>query len=130
MPEVDPKALVIRFRPMEPESLIKRAALDARRSEGGHHAVSVWCGVQEEGETESELRDRILDITVQNGLGAANNNRYWVCTTALELMERGFKFVKDGYDGEPEAHFSVILGDPPTLEDAKRFVEPFERMER
>ena len=39
-------------------------------------------------------------------------------------------FVKDNYDGEPESHYSVILGDPPTLEDVERFLVPFTKERR
>ena len=44
--------------------------------------------------------------------------------------DRGFTFEKDEYDGEPEEHYSVVLGDSPTLEDAKRFVAAFTKERR
>lgn len=52
------------------------------------------------------------------------------CTTAQKLLDLGFSFEKDGYDGEPNEHYSVILGDPPTLEDAERFVSAFTKERR
>ncbi|MGW4848235.1 hypothetical protein [Nocardia brasiliensis] len=131
MPDVDPNALVIRFRPMQPQALLDRAARDARRLDGpGKHTASVWCGVHEPGESDEDLRRRILDITVDNGMDAVRNSQYWACARAGDLHERGFSFIKDGYDDEPDAHYSVVLGEPPTLHDVERFLEPFERMER
>jgi hypothetical protein len=41
--EPHPDAVVLRFTPMSPEGVLKRAGLDARRSSGkGHHTASVW----------------------------------------------------------------------------------------
>lgn len=64
------------------------------------------------------------------GLAAHRNPHYWWCTTAQELLDLGFSFVKDGYRDEPEAHYSVVLGAPPTLEDADRFVAAFTKERR
>ena len=52
---------------------------------------------------------------------------YWECSTAEELVHRRFTFDKDGDDDEPDVHYVVVLGDSPTLEDAKRLVEAFTR---
>ncbi len=43
------------------------------------------------------------------------------------LVCRGFTFDKDGDDGEPDVHYVVVLGDSPTIEDAKRFVAAFSK---
>ncbi len=55
----------------------------------------------------------------------ANNPKYYVCASARELLDRGFAFVKDGYDEEPELHFSVDMGPDPNIETVERFLEPF-----
>ncbi|MGV8874265.1 MAG: hypothetical protein ACOH2Q_17155 [Rhodococcus sp. (in: high G+C Gram-positive bacteria)] len=124
-------ALVIRFKPMQPEAVLRRAALDARRIDGpGEHTASVWCAVRADDESEEQARRRVLQVTADNGLNADKNKKFWVCTYVRELRDRGFVFIKDGYEGEPEAHFSVILGNPPTLDDVERFIEPFHGMER
>lgn len=49
---------------------------------------------------------------------------------AGDLLQAGFRFVKDGYDGEVAEHYSVELGEAPGIDDAERFVEQFEKMRR
>lgn len=119
-------AVVLRFTPMSAEGVLHRAELDARRSGGkGHYTASVWADHAAEAEQTSDVIARLLAATELHGLAASRNPRYWWCAPAHELIDRGFTFEKDGYDGEPAEHYSVILGDPPTLEDAERFVSAF-----
>ena len=116
---------------MSPEGVLNRAKLDARRSTGkGHHTASVWAAHAERGETRDQVISRLLQVTELHGLDPARNVHLWWCASAQDLLDRGFTFEKDEYDGEPEEHYSVVLGDPPTLEDAKRFVAAFTKERR
>lgn len=116
-------AIVLRFRPMSPQGVLDRAIAEADRTEGNHlHAVSVWADNANAGETRDQLIARLL---AASEMRAASNPYYWECSTAEELIRRHFTFDKDGDDDEPDVHYVVVLGDQPTLEDAKRFVEAF-----
>lgn len=120
------EALVIRFTPMSAQGVLDRAAKDARRSDGnGHHTASVWADHAEPGEDRQALIRRILAVTELRGLDPARNPHLWWCASARQIRDEGFIFEKDGDADEPEAHYSVVLGDPPTLEDAERFVTLF-----
>ncbi len=124
VPETPPSdAIVLRFRPMSAQGVLDRAIAEADRSEGKHlHAVSVWADHARPGETREQLIDRLL---AASDMQAANNPYYWQCSTAEELVRGGFTFDKDGDDDEPDVHYVVVLGDSPTIEDAKRFVGAF-----
>lgn len=105
--------------------------MDARRSDGkGHHTASVWADHATPGEDRAMLLGRILVATELHGLDPAKNPNLWWCSSAREIRDEGFAFEKDGYDDEPEAHYSVVLGDPPTLEDAETFVSLFTKERR
>ncbi|MGO9286205.1 MAG: hypothetical protein ACLP75_25435 [Mycobacterium sp.] len=116
---------------MSAERVLARAAQDARRSDGkGHHTASVWADRARPGETREELIDRLLAISELHGVVATNNPDYWRCSTARELTDNRFTFEKDGWPGEPDEHYSVVLGSPPQLEDAQRFVSAFTKERR
>jgi hypothetical protein len=108
---------------MSPQGVLDRAITEADRSEGKHlPAVSVWADNANAGETREQLINRLL---AASEMQAANNPYYWQCSTAEELIRRGFTFDKDGDDDEPEVHYVVVLGNSPTIDDAKRFVTAF-----
>ncbi|BBZ38738.1 hypothetical protein MCNS_18010 [Mycobacterium conspicuum] len=116
---------------MSPEGLLNRAALDARRTDGkGHHTASVWADRPRPGETREDVIRRLLEATELHGLDPARNPHLWSCTSAQKLLDEGFSFEKDEYEGEPDEHYSVVLGDPPTLEDTTRFAEAFTKERR
>jgi hypothetical protein len=116
-------AVVLRFRPMSAQGVLDRAIAEADRSEGNHlHAVSVWADHLSPGETREQLIDRLI---AASKMRAANNPYYWECSTAEELVRKGFTFDKDGDEDEPDVHYVVVLGDTPTIEDANRFVGAF-----
>ncbi len=73
---------------------------------------------------------RLLGVTQLHGLDPTRNPNLWWCSSAQKLLDDGFVFEKDEEDGEAEEHYSVILGYPPTLEDAKRFVAAFTKERR
>ena len=116
---------------MSPEGILSRAGKDARRSDGkGHHTASVWADHAVPGEDRPALINRILAVTELSGLDPARNPHLWWCSSAQAIRDEGFSFEKDEYAGEPESHYSVILGDPPTLEDAQRFAALFNKERR
>jgi hypothetical protein len=116
-------AVVLRFRPMSAQGVLDRAITEADRSEGKRlYAVSVWADNVNAGETRQQLIGRLL---AASQMRAASNPYYWECSTAEELVRRRFTFDKEGDNDEPDVHYVVVLGDPPTIEDAKRFVEAF-----
>jgi len=73
---------------------------------------------------------RRADSAELHGLDPARNPHLWWCSSAQKLLAERFTFEKDGYDGEPDEHCSVILGYPPTLGDAERFVAAFTKERR
>jgi len=123
MANPDPNAMVLRFRPTQPEAVLTSAQKEFRNS--GRWLVSVWVDAAREGEAEADVILRLLAASEIGGMEAANNPRYYVCASAQELIDRGFAFVKDGYDEEPELHFSVDMGPDPDIETVERFLEPF-----
>lgn len=119
----NPNALVLRFSPTSPKAVLERAERAFRES--GRWLVSVWMDAAREGEGQDEVVRRLLEASAVGGIQAANNQKYYLCTSAKELTTRGFTFVKDGYDGEPELHCSVDIGTEPDLETAGRSLKPF-----
>lgn len=89
----------------------------------------MWADHARDNETRETLIARLLDVTEINGFDAKRNKKYWWCSSAAELIALGFSFIKDEYPGEPEEHYSVVLGQSPTMDDAQRFVDAF-RMEK
>jgi len=121
--DVPGEALVIRFRPTEPGSVLKRASLEFRRI--GRYRLSVFAAVKHSGETDADLRRRLLKASELSVIGSANHREYYVCTRAEELLARGLAFYKDGDDDERDEHYSVDLGTDATHEDVERFLEVF-----
>lgn len=88
--EVPHDAIVIRFRPTDPETVLKRAERDSRRS--GAWRLSVFADVQRRGETEQDTINRLLAVSELSGIKAADSPRYFVCVRAEKLLSRGFVF--------------------------------------
>lgn len=126
--DVDPDALVIRFTPVTAENVLARAERAYRRR--GHWASSVFVGVKTDGEDDDALRARLLAASELHDLAPERNRKYWVCARAGDLLELGFVFMKDGDEDEAPEHFSVRLGDSPSLEDVERFLGAFTTTER
>jgi hypothetical protein len=126
-----PDAVVLRFSPMSPAGLLAKAEREARRSDGpGLHAVSVWADHAREGESREDVIDRLLEVTELEGCDPKKNTAYWWCSTAQELVDLEFSFTKEDWMGEPAEHYAVILGFPPGIADAQRFVDAFTREKR
>jgi hypothetical protein len=125
-------AVVLRFSPMSAEGVLTRAERDSRRSGGpGLHTASVWADHPSSAdETRQDVIKRLLQATEMQGLDPGRNPSFWWCSTAKELLDRGFSFIKDGEPDEADQHYSVVLGNPPDLADAARFVEAFVKEKR
>jgi hypothetical protein len=121
-------ALVIRFAPVTAAKVLEKAERLARVSDGAYLA-SVFVGLPRDGETDDQRLARVLAAT-QTDFDPKKNRNVFVCTRADSLLSRNFAFVKDGYEGEIPEHYSVDLGSAPTLEDAQRFLDAFERRRR
>lgn len=116
-------ALVIRFRPTSPDSVLKRASNEFLRT--SRHGASVFVTVRRAGETDAAMRRRLLGVAELSGMAPENHPKYYVCANAEELIRRGFVFYKDGDDDERDEHYSVDLGAEATRDDAERFLGAF-----
>lgn len=120
-------ALVIRFRPVDPTAVLRRAR-QAYRHQGAYR-LSVFAAGPRTGETPEELRVRLLSAAELSGIDPARNTKYYVCSSAAALYDRGFQFVKDGFPGEPAEHYSVDVGFDPGLDKIESFLEAFSTVE-
>jgi hypothetical protein len=120
---IEAEALVIRFRPTDPDAVLGWAQKEFRRV--GCYRLSVFADVQQPDETEDHLIRRLLGASEMSGIDPKSNKKYFVCTRAAELLERGFTFWKDGDDDEQDEHYSVDLGVDATRDDVVRFLGVF-----
>jgi hypothetical protein len=126
-PELPPEdAFVVRFNPVQPEAVLRKVRLEARRA--GHHGASVFADSAKDGETEDDVIDRLLGAAELSHI--SDVRRYHLCAPAAELRARGFKFIKDQYDGELDEHYCVVLGDDPNEDDVALFLDAFEPRRR
>lgn len=121
-------AVVVRFSPFGPERTLARARTEYDRV--GHYRVSVFVGLREEGEDQASIIQRLLEAAELGGIQPTNNPKYMLCAEASKITAAGFTFHKYDEDDpdlgfEQDEHYSVDLGEEPTLEDAERFLEPF-----
>lgn len=126
--EVAPDALVIRFSPVGPDNVLKRAALAARRR--GYFTSSVFAAVKTGHEDDEALRARLLRASELHHIDPNRNEKYFVCARAGDLLDLGFVFMKDEDEDEAAEHYSVHLGDSPSREDVERFLSAFTIKER
>jgi hypothetical protein len=115
-------ALVIRFRPIRADQVLASAVKEHRRT--GHYRVSVFADIARPGESFEVVEARLLEAAGLAGIDPVRNDRYFTCF-AGQLLDRGFTFWKDDEPGEPAEHYSVDLGERPTLEDVNRFCGVF-----
>jgi hypothetical protein len=121
-------AFVIRFRPFEPGRVLASAEKEYRRA--GHYRLSVFADTAEPDERAEAVVKRLLQVAELDGIPTATNPKYTLCTAAGKLLDRGFVFHKyDEDDPDPvdelDEHYSIDLGEEPTLGDVARFLEPF-----
>jgi hypothetical protein len=116
-------AVVIRFWPVSPETVWKKALQEYRAT--GHYRLSVFADAARSHETQQDVVYRLLKSS-EIGINPANNKKFTLCTSAAELLDLGFTFWKDGDDNvDPDEHYSVDLGADATSEDAIRFLGAF-----
>lgn len=126
--DVPRDAIVIRFKPTDPERVLQRAERDHRYS--GTYGLSVFAAAPLPGEAEPDTIDRLLRASELANIRPDSNPRYYVCSRAGELLDRGFTFTKDGDDDEVAEHYTVDLGPGPTVEETKSFVQAFDQGRR
>ena len=115
---------MIRFRPSEPAAILRSAQKEYRRS--GKYRISVFADSKVEGETEDEqLIDRLLRAAQLSNIKPEGNKKFWLCARAAALMDDGFEFVKDNYPGEETEHYSIDLGNEPSLQDTEQLAGHF-----
>lgn len=76
-------------------------------------------------EDDDAVIQRLLGVSELAGVDPSRNKRFYVCAAAAELKKLNFTFYKDEDDDEPEEHYSVDLGQDPTVDDVVRFLRPF-----
>ena len=128
VPLLPDNAIVIRFRPTMPESVLNWARKEYRRT--GRYRVSVFADAPREGEDDQAVIDRLLKVSQLMGIDPCGNKKFYVCARASELADRGFTFHKDGDEDEADEHYSVDLGADPSVDDVVRFLDPFEERRR
>lgn len=116
-------AIVVRFRPTAPDSVLAWAGKEFRRT--GHHRLSVFAATKRDDEDDDAVIQRLLGVSQLAGVDPSRNKRFYVCTAAAKLKKLNFAFYKDEDDDEPEEHYSVDLGQDPTVDDVVRFLRPF-----
>jgi hypothetical protein len=127
------EALVLRFPPGGKDE-VKKIQDEAKYVNRHHQKVraepwfrlSIWADVPREGETAADLMTRLVGAAGMGRIRIADerNAAFW-WTTAASLYDAGFEIRKDGRDGEPEEHYSVVLGTEASREVVGRFVQAF-----
>lgn len=119
--DVPRDAIVLRFRPTEPESVLRWAGKSFR--ETGRYRLSVYAEVQGPGESVGGVIARLLSVASADGIDESGNRYCWFCSAAHQLLDRGFRFYKE--EDDRSEHYAVDVGAPPTIVDIESFLEPF-----
>jgi hypothetical protein len=119
----DRDALVIRFRPTQPDAMLSSAQKAFRQ--GGAYRLSIFADSARDGEDEEALIGRLLRAAELSHISNDGNPKFWLCTSAGELIDDGFVFRKDKYPGEEPEHYSIDLGNTPTLGDTEKLARHF-----
>lgn len=122
--DVPRDAVVIRFRPTAPEDVLRSAGKWFRFT--GIYGLSVFADGAHEGESDEDVIERLLKASEMSNIDPMKNKKYYVCTKAGNIMDAGFSFDKDGDDDERPEHYTVDMGEQPTLEVVERFLEAFD----
>ncbi len=126
--DVDPDAVVIRFRPTELEKVMNWAEKEHRRT--GFYRLSVFASSPLPSESQAATEARLVGVAGLNGIDLKKNKSHWV---ALRGELAAFDFYKDDDDDLEECpeHYSVDLGSAEGLADACRdFLSRFSRPEK
>ena len=108
--------------------MLASAVKEYRRA--GHHRLSVFADTARQGEDEAAVVHRLLHTAELDGIPPGKNPKYALCAEAGNLLKEGFTFHKyDEDDPDPadeaDEHYSVDIGEQPTLGDVTRFLQPF-----
>jgi hypothetical protein len=122
--DVPRDALVIRFSPTMPETVLKRA--DQAYRECGRYQLSVFAAVKQGDESEEDLHARLLQASEMHHISPETNRKYFVCSEAGRLYDRGFTFWKDGDPDETPEHYSVDLGVDAIQDQVLSFLDAFD----
>jgi hypothetical protein len=129
-------AMVIRFSPTQPQTVLGKALMEHRRI--GTYGLSVFADAPRPGEDRDNLIKRLLKASELDGMDPIRNKKVWVCARAGELLARGFRFYKYTADEDPNPpelpeHYSVDLGDvepEPSVATVEKFLAPFSSEKR
>jgi hypothetical protein len=120
----DRDALVIRFKPIRADAMLASAQKEFRRS--GSYRLSVFADSRHEGDPSDEaVIARMLEAAKLSHIDPNRNPKFFLCADARALMDDGFEFVKDNYAGEEPEHYSIDLGNDPSLQDTERLAGHF-----
>jgi hypothetical protein len=122
--DIPGEAIVIRFRPTDPERVLQSAEKEARRT-SGRFGLSVFAAAACEGESSQDVIRRLLKASELGGIDPRSHPKYFVCARAEQVLNMGFTFWKDGDDDEVAEHYTVNLGAELSLEVVGRFLEVF-----
>ena len=133
--ELPSDAMVVRFRPTAAEDVLRwagkshRAMFDPARVERTFYRISVFADVKRPGEDDEALLQRLIRAAGLDGLNLGKNKHCWIARSG-DLQGLDVPFCKDGYEGEPEEHYSLDLGSHPTVGDVERVLSVFVGPER
>jgi hypothetical protein len=120
---LDDRAIVMRFRPTDPDAVLGKAEVEFRRA--GHYGLSVFADVQRDGETEADVLRRLLAASLLDRIALSNNKRIFVCAQAVEITSMGFAYLKDDEADELDEHYCIDLGPDPTLDRVRQLLGAF-----
>ncbi len=125
---IAPEAIVIRFRPTDPQAVLS-AAVKSRRYYDSYR-LSVFADTRRPDEDDAAVKLRLVQAAELSKINLQNQKKLYICSRAARLTDLGFKFCKDGDDGELEEHYSVDLGSSePNLDLIVKFLGPFDQEE-
>lgn len=123
---------MIRFSPFSAAGVAKSARTSSRHymdpdnpDEPKIYRSSVFADVRRPDETRDDLLGRLLKAAELSHM-QMDRNKYFTIGEASTLLQEGFTFWKDGYEGEVSEHYSVDFGpEEPQEPDAERFLRAF-----
>ena len=122
--DVPDDAIVIRFSPIQAESVFKK--LGRAKVVEGHYGLSCFVGVPEKDEERTVTIARLVQAAGFSGIDLGKLRKIYVCSTAKQVVDLGYVFMKDDYPAEVDEHYCVDLGEAPTLDDVTKFLSVFE----
>ena len=121
---IESEAIVVRFQPFTPENLFNRIDSDFQRTK--KYRASCFVGIPLRHESSEMTVQKILAAAELGGIRKANNLKYIYCIRAEILLNAGFAILKDGDEGEIEAHFSIDFGETLLEADCQKMLDCFQ----